>query len=322
LLKTIKQQLLAVDCTFSPRQLADAALPVIQLAVHEDVPDVKMVDARMIIERKLTGTATIYANDEGILAGGWLVMQIAPFYSKSLEVEVLQRDGSEIRAGQAVATIEGSIAQIVTAERVLLNFLSRLSGIATLTAKCVQAVKRSNTVITDTRKTIPGFRILDKYSVQCGGGKNHRLGLCDGVMIKDNHISSMNHATISQIVRRVRRGLNRRGKSVPIWVEVDRLDQLHEALDSSADMILLDNMSLSQLRTAVQMRNEWFIRSSPDPLESCVRPLLEASGGIDLSNISDVAHTGVDRIAVGALTHSAPALDFTLELEASAKSNK
>jgi len=314
LLKTMKQRLLPEDCTFSARQLVQAAEPLIELAVREDIPDAEMIDARMIIDRKLASKANILTNQEGKLAGGWVVMQVAARFSKAVDAEVLVRDGSDLRPGQRIATIEGSAAVIVTMERTLLNFLSRLSGIATLTGKCVQAAAAGDAVITDTRKTMPGYRLLDKYAVQCGGGQNHRMGLCDGVMIKDNHITAMNEVEITHLVRRARQALKRRNSTAPIWVEVDRLDQLQEALVSGADVILLDNMSVSQLRAAVQMRNELYRRAHPTEAGP-PRPLLEASGGIDLSNIADVASTGVDRIAVGALTHSAPALDLTLELE-------
>jgi len=312
LLADMRQSLLPAGCTFTPGQLYEAAEPLIKLAVQEDVPDPEVVDARMIVDRKLTGEAVVIANSEGILAGGWLLGQIASHYSKLLTVEALVADGQHVRAGQTLAVIRGPVAAIVTAERVLLNFLSRLSGIATATWRCVQAAAETHAVVTDTRKTMPGYRILDKYAVQCGGGKNHRLGLCDGVMIKDNHISAMAHSTIPKMVRRVRTALRRRKRDLLIWVEVDRLEQLPEALAGEPDVILLDNMSLNQLRGAVAMRDEHFVRS--EGTGDRATPLLEASGGIDLSNIADVARTGVDRIAVGALTHSAPALDLTLEL--------
>jgi len=309
----MREDLLPLGCTFTPEQLYRSAEPLIELAVKEDMPDPDLVDARMIVDRKLKGTAWIRANSEGIMAGGWLLGQIAPHYSKSLAVEVLVRDGSRVRAGEVLATISGYIAHIVTGERIFLNFLSRLSGIATMTWRCVQAVSDTRAVVTDTRKTLPAYRVLDKYAVQCGGGKNHRMDLCDGVMIKDNHISAMRHKGIAYVVRRVRSSLRRRKLQLPTWVEVERLDELTEALVAKPDVILLDNMSLMQLRESVSVRNDWFARTGR---AGRALPLLEASGGIDLSNIADIAHTGVDRIAVGALTHSAPALDLTLELRA------
>jgi len=313
MIETMARDLLPVGCTFSALELYRAAEPLIKLAVKEDAPRLDLVDARMIIDKELQGEARIVARTEGIFAGGWLAPQIAAHYDPNLIVEVPVRDGSRVKPEQVVIKVRGPVASIVTAERIFLNFLSRISGIATLTNKCVQAIADSHAVVTDTRKTLPGYRVLDKYGVQAGGGKNHRMHLCDGVMIKDNHISAMNDDTIPNMVGRVRATLARqRRRHIPIWVEIDHLDQLLSALAGRPDVILLDNMSLQQLRMAVQMRNEWFETSgikSERPV-----PLLEASGGVDLSNIGDVGRTGVDRISVGALTHSAPALDLSLEL--------
>ncbi len=312
LIETIQLELLPVGCTFSAGDLVQAAEPLIKLAVKEDAPQLDMVDARLIVDRELRGEARILANMEGIFAGGWLIPIIASHYDPDLKVEVMVRDGTRVKAGQLLARITGLVASIVTAERIFLNFLSRISGIATYTGRCVQAVAGTNAVVTDTRKTLPGYRVLDKYGVQCGGGKNHRMHLCDGVMIKDNHISAMNKITIAEMVQRVRYSLQNRKQTLPIWVEIDRLDQMIPAMHGRPDVVLLDNMSLQQMRMAVQMRNEWFETSGIESQRP--EPLLEASGGIDLSNIADVARTGVDRIAIGALTHSAPALDLTLEL--------
>jgi nicotinate-nucleotide pyrophosphorylase (carboxylating) len=312
LIETMASELLPVGCTFTPSELYQAAEPLVKLAVKEDVPRAELVDARMIVDPNLMGRAHIIANTEGIFTGSWLIAEIAMFYDKSLEVEAFFRDGSRVKAGSVLAHIRGPVASIVTAERVFLNFTSRLSGISTLTAKCVQSVAGTPAVVTDTRKTLPGYRVLDKYAVQCGGGKNHRMHLCDGVMIKDNHILAMSRMTIAEMVHRVRSSLKKKRKNLPIWVEIDRLDQLPLALEGEPNVILLDNMSLQQLRSAVQMRNEWF-ESSGNKSETPL-PLLEASGGVDLSNIGDVARTGVERIAVGAITHSAPALDLSLDL--------
>jgi nicotinate-nucleotide pyrophosphorylase (carboxylating) len=312
LFQSIEQDLLPAGCTFGAEDLYRAAEPLIKLAVREDAPRLDLVDARMIVDQDLKGEARILANSPGIFAGGWLCPLIARQYDPEMELKVHVRDGSEVKGGELLVTIRGFVASIVTAERIFLNFLSRISGIASLTHRCVQACAGTNAVVTDTRKTLPGYRVLDKYGVQAGGGKNHRMHLCDGVMIKDNHISAMHDITISQMVQRVRDALKKSRRNIPIWVEIDRLDQLPQALDGRPDVILLDNMSLQQMRTAVQMRNDWF--SQMKIKGDRPSPLLEASGGVDLSNIGDVARTGVDRIAVGALTHSAPALDLTLEL--------
>ncbi len=314
-IELMKQSLLCQWCTFDPRRLYRSAEPLIRLAVKEDTPNPELIDARLIVDRQLGGKAIIRTNADGIFAGGWLIYQICYQYSREFEIKVFTRDGSQVHRGESLAEIEGFVADIVTAERVLLNFLSRLSGIATLTYKCVRACEGTNAIVTDTRKTLPGYRFLDKYAVQCGGGVNHRLGLCDGVMIKDNHISALKEQMdIAEMVKRIRSQLKQKRKKLPIWVEVDKIDQLGEALNARPDVILLDNMTLQQLRTAVRMRNEWFTKLRPKLKAEKPIPLLEASGGIDLSNIADVARTGVDRIAVGAITHSAPALDLTLEL--------
>jgi nicotinate-nucleotide pyrophosphorylase (carboxylating) len=314
MIEKVQQDLLPIGCTFTAAELYRAAEPLIKLAVKEDAPKLELVDARLIVDQDMKGEARILANAQGVFAGGWLIPLISHSYDPRLEVQVHYRDGSPIKAGDLLVTIKGLVASIVTAERIFLNFLTRICGIATLTNRCVEACAGTIAVVTDTRKTLPGYRVLDKYGVQCGGGKNHRMNLCDGVMIKDNHISAMHKITISQMVERVREALRKQRRHLPIWVEIDRLEQLPQALDGRPDVILLDNMSLQQMRTAVQMRNDWFAQmkfDSPRPT-----PLLEASGGVDLSNIGDVARTGVDRIAVGALTHSAPGLDLTLELMA------
>lgn len=307
------QFVLPAGCTFLPGQLVAAAEPLVTLARAEDVPDADLADARMIIEGQRCGQASIRVRAEGVVAGGWLVALTASRYGRTLSVDVRVRDGGTVRAGETLAVIAGPVAEMVMAERVMLNFLSRLSGIATLTRQYVQAVDGTGAVITDTRKTTPGYRVLDKYAVQCGGGTNHRLNLCDGVMIKDNHISATRGSPIAPMVERVRASLRRQERNVPIWVEVDGLDQLPDALAGEPDIVLLDNMRVDQIRRAVTMRDEWFAKSSRTGARA--HPLLEASGGIDLTNVADVARTGVDRIAVGAVTHSAPALDMGLDLD-------
>jgi nicotinate-nucleotide pyrophosphorylase (carboxylating) len=211
-----------------------------------------------------------------------------------IAVEELAQDGEPLASGEVVAHLRGPLAGILTAERVALNFLTRLSGIATLTSRFVNAVAPYPAVILDTRKTIPGWRKLEKYAVRCGGGRNHRLGLYDQVLVKDNHIAAC--GSISKAVERVRAA----ALGVPIEVEVRTLAELEEALALGVDRILLDNMDLPTLREAVRLAGG--------------RVPLEASGGITLENVVQVAACGVDFISVGALTHSAPALDLSLEL--------
>jgi nicotinate-nucleotide pyrophosphorylase (carboxylating) len=188
----------------------------------------------------------------------------------------------------------------------MLNFLQNLSGVATLTRKYVDAVAGTGVIILDTRKTMPGWRYLEKYAVRMGGAANHRTGLHDGVLIKDNHLAvrAPNHVgeTIAELVREARLRI---APGIPIHVEVERTDYLREILASGPDVVLLDNMQVSMIREAVQLR---------DRLYGEAGPALEASGGITLANVSEVARTGVDRISVGALTHSAPNLDISMEL--------
>ncbi|MGB9860264.1 MAG: carboxylating nicotinate-nucleotide diphosphorylase, partial [Moorellaceae bacterium] len=207
----------------------------------------------------------------------------------------LAREGSRIEAGQAVAGVEGPLLAILGGERVALNFLQRLSGIATLTARYVERVKPYKARICDTRKTAPGLRLLDKYAVRLGGGVNHRWNLGDAVLLKDNHLKAA--GGIIPAVEKVRRHIPLTTK---IEVEVENLEQVAEALEAKVDIIMLDNMSLSDMRRAVALIDG--------------KALVEASGGITLERVAEVAATGVDFISVGALTHSPPALDFSLEL--------
>jgi nicotinate-nucleotide pyrophosphorylase (carboxylating) len=195
------------------------------------------------------------------------------------------------------------MAAILSTERIVLNFLQRLSGVASLTRKYVDLVADLPVLILDTRKTTPGWRLMEKYAVRCGGGHNHRMGLYDGVMLKDNHLAALARTgaagTIGEAVRHVRQ---KYAASVPLEVEVDTLAQLDEALAAKPDIVLLDNMAVDMLREAVARRN----RVAP-------RVLLEASGGINFQTLRGIAETGVDRISIGALTHSAPALDIGLD---------
>jgi nicotinate-nucleotide pyrophosphorylase (carboxylating) len=208
-------------------------------------------------------------------------------------------DGSPVAAGTVLAYLAGPLQSILAAERTALNFLQHLSGVASLTRKYVEAVAGYRARILDTRKTLPGWRLLEKYAVRMGGGVNHRLGLYDGILIKDNHL----HGLGGDIRRAVELARSHSGNSqLAVEVEVETLEQLDQALAVKADIVLLDNMTCEQLRAAVQRR---------DALAPGV--LLEASGGVSLATVRAIAATGVDRISVGALTHSAPALDIALD---------
>jgi nicotinate-nucleotide pyrophosphorylase (carboxylating) len=277
-----------------------------------------------IVSDEQRGRAIIVARSEGILAGlpaVTLVMErigsVLPVdgvnpeagkigFQHGLENPFLQpllEDGSQLRPGDRIARLEGPMRCILAAERTALNFLQHLSGIATLTWRFVEATKGLPCRILDTRKTLPGWRLLEKYAVRCGGGFNHRMGLYDGVLIKDNHLGALGGGP-DAICRAIKTAREKNGPDIPVEVEVENLEMLEVALVCQPDIILLDNMSLNQMREAVKRRNE-----------KSHKVELEASGRITLDDIRAVAETGVDRISVGALTHSAPALDIALDYE-------
>jgi nicotinate-nucleotide pyrophosphorylase (carboxylating) len=241
------------------------------------------------------------AKKEGILAGINVAKQVFHRVDPELKVDVLLEDGARIKPGNKVADVSGSIASILAAERVALNFLQRLSGIASETKRYVEAVKGLPVRIMDTRKTTPGLRSLEKHAVKVGGGENHRMNLGDGILIKDNHLAALRSQglNIKQIVARARQNSPQR---LPVEVEVATASEALEAAEAGADIVMLDNMSLEDMRKAVKSIHG--------------RALIEASGGITLDNVRAVAETGVDFISIGALTHSARALDISLELEA------
>ncbi len=244
-------------------------------------------------------SATIITRQQGVIAGLELAAAVFRAVDATLHIETLVTDGTTVISDARIARIQGSARSILTAERTALNFLGRLSGIATLTARCVAAIAGTQAAIIDTRKTTPGLRALEKYAVRVGGGRNHRFALDDGILIKDNHIAAA--GGIGPAVAGARQGAPHLLK---IEVECETLDEVRQALAAGADVILLDNMNIGQQREAVAL-----IRQH-DP-----RILIEASGGIgtDPARLAAVAATGVDFISLGALTHSAPNFDFSLE---------
>lgn len=278
------------------QELLSAAAPLIELALAEDLGQEGDVTTEAIVPEDARGEGVILAKAEGVLAGlpvaGEVFRRVDPESHFMPEAE----DSEPLAPGKVVARLSGPLRGIFTAERVALNFLCRLSGIATLTSRYVDAVAPYRAVILDTRKTTPSWRALEKYAVRCGGGRNHRMGLYDMVLIKDNHIAAS--GSITEAVRRARAAPA--PSPLKIEVEVRTLEELEEALALGVDRILLDNMDLATLKGAVAL--------------SRGRAKLEASGGITLENVEEVAATGVDYISVGALTHSAPALDLSLEL--------
>jgi nicotinate-nucleotide pyrophosphorylase (carboxylating) len=272
--------------------------PLISLALAEDIGPGD-VTAEYFIPPDRQARAFVAVRSEGVLSGIEIAAEVFRTVDPSLNLEILIPDGSHVAAGAIVMIVEGSARSILTAERTALNFLQRLSGVATLTATYVKLVKGTNARILDTRKTTPGFRLLEKQAVLHGGGTNHRMGLYDRAMVKDNHlVAEGGLPALQQAILRLKSDK----PAVEIELEADRLDQVEAflALDG-VDHILLDNMSLEELRQAVALRGDHH------------RPALEASGGVNLETVRDIALTGVDFISVGALTHSAPALDVGLD---------
>jgi nicotinate-nucleotide pyrophosphorylase (carboxylating) len=261
-------------------------------ALAEDVGEGDVTTEATVAEEAV-GSAELVLREPGVVCGLAIAGAVFRALDPDLRFEPLAEEGTVVEAGTTVARVSGSKRAILTGERTALNFLARLSGIATLTRRYVDAVAGTGAAILDTRKTTPGLRALEKHAVACGGGRNHRLGLDDGVLVKDNHLRAA--GSVAAAVARVRAAT-----PLPVEVECDTLDQVAESLDEGVETILLDNMPLDDLRAAVA-----FARG---------RARLEASGGVTLENVRAIAETGVDEISVGALTHSARSLDVSLEL--------
>lgn len=253
-----------------------------------------------LISETQQGKASITAKARGVIAGIQIAKQVFLKVDRNLKIDILINDGAEVKPGDVIATIEGKTSSILKAERVALNFLQHLSGIASETARYVKSVEDLPVQIKDTRKTIPGLRILEKHAVQMGGGKNHRMHLGDGILIKDNHLAELNKEglSIKAIVARARQNAP---SNTEIEIEAKTIKEAVEAADAGADIIMLDNMNLEDIRQTVQL-----IKG---------RALIEASGGINLERVRAIAETGVDFISIGALTHSSRALDISLELD-------
>jgi len=258
------------------------------------------VTSETLVPLDLRGQGYFLVKASGILAGMPAAAAVFRKVDPEVELETFFPEGSRVGPGTRVGVVRGRVISLLKAERTALNFLTHLSGVATLTAHYVEAVSGLPCTILDTRKTMPGLRFLDKYAVRMGGGRNHRLHLGDGVIIKDNHWAALRRAGLSlkEALERLRRRLS---PFIKIEVEVTDLEQVREALEAGADILMLDNMSLEEIKEAVALAKG--------------KALLEASGGITLENARSVAEAGVDFISVGALTHSAPALDISLELE-------
>jgi nicotinate-nucleotide pyrophosphorylase (carboxylating) len=290
----------------------DDCRQLIRLAVREDLERLYDWTTVALVPDDAPGAATVVARRPGILAGLPAARLTLAEYDPGIEFEELLTDGDRLESGSAVAHLRGKARSLLTAERPLLNLLGHLSGIATVTRSYIDAVAGTGAAIYDTRKTLPGWRRLEKYAVRMGGGRNHRLGLFDAVLIKDNHLALGATAagvrySPAQAVTRIREFLANLDEDDPrremiVEVEVDSLSQLAEVLPTRPDIVLLDNMPAERLREAVNERD-----ATAPGVE------LEASGGIDLTTVRAIAQTGVERISVGGLTHSARWLDLGLD---------
>ena len=246
------------------------------------------------------GSAVIRAKSFGILAGVDVAKAVFRHLDPGITAQDLLQDGTALEPGDNVARVEGTVVDMLRGERVALNFLQRMSGIATATSQYVRAIEGCKARIVDTRKTVPGMRYLDKYAVRMGGGNNHRQNLADGILIKDNHIQALRSGNMG-LKDIIQLALSRAPHTVKVEVEVETLAEVKEAVEAGAHIIMLDNMSVETMHRAVGIAGG--------------RALIEASGGITLDNVRQVAETGVDLISVGALTHSTVALDMSLDLE-------
>jgi nicotinate-nucleotide pyrophosphorylase (carboxylating) len=271
----------------------------VRLALAEDIGS---GDATTLatVPANATAKAVMRAREPLVVAGIQFAEIAFRELSPKIKIEKLSRDGIRIAAGKTLLKISGPARAILTAERVALNFVQRLSGVATLTSQFVETIKGTRAQILDTRKTTPGWRRFEKYAVTCGGGKNHRIGLFDMILIKDNHLAALRNEKPNAIATAISRAQKKFPK-LKIEVEADTLKQVEQAVAARADFILLDNMDLKQLRAAVKIVNG--------------RAKTEASGGVNLKTVRAIAETGVDFISVGALTHSARAVDIGLDFE-------
>jgi nicotinate-nucleotide pyrophosphorylase (carboxylating) len=293
---------------FGPAERRNADL-LIDLALEEDLGQVGDITSTATIPSHAEASARFVARASGVLAGMPIVARLIDRFELGPRWRPRLEDGDRLGPGAVIAEIGGPARSILTLERTALNFLQRLSGVATMTSRFVAAVQGTPAAILDTRKTTPGWRVLEKYAVRCGGGRNHRLGLHDAVLIKDNHLAWLQAEGRSEPIAAAVAAARAHAASASfIEVEVDSLDQLRIALGCRPDIILVDNLGPEALAEAVRLR---------DAMAPGVE--IEASGGVNLQTVGALARTGVDRISVGVLTHSAPALDIALDFDAATR---
>ena len=290
---------------------------LIRLAIQEDI-FTGDITSNILIPDNLVVKGSFVAKENGIIAGLPVVEYFFSKLNKGILLKQKVKEGAFVKNGETIAEVRGSAKTVLTGERIALNFLQRLSGIASLTKKFVDRIKPLKTSIMDTRKTVPGWRYLEKYAVAVGGGVNHRMGLYDQALVKDNHLDIMRSkllydvpANVSVIERAVSILKQETKKGILIEVEARNMDEVKDALKSCVDVILFDNMNIKQLKKAVKLVKGW------KAVCKARLPLTEASGNITLENVRLVAQTGVDRISVGAITHSVKAMDISLEINLS-----
>jgi nicotinate-nucleotide pyrophosphorylase (carboxylating) len=272
-------------------------IQLINMALSED--EVAYDPTSSLMPDDLMSEALLMAKSKGVLAGLEVALQVFRQVDPTLEFDTYLKDGSLLTKGTYIASIRGKMQSILRAERTALNFIQRMSGIATATNEFVTKVQGLNAQVIDTRKTVPGWRLLDKYSVRMGGGHNHRMSTGDGILIKDNHIAAMatRGEAMTQLIQRAKVDA---AHTIRIEVECDTLEQVKEAVEAGADIILFDNMTAEQMHEAVEICKG--------------KALTEASGGITIDNVREVAETGVDLLSTGSITHSVKALDISLEV--------
>ena len=273
-----------------------AFIPLIEQALAEDIGQGDRTTGALFPE-PVQAQARIITHEDIVVVGLFLIAEIFQRLDPKIQVDSLVSEGQSVRAGTTLTKLMGDGRSLLTGERVALNFLQHLSGIATFTSQFVEAVKGTKAMILDTRKTTPGLRVLEKYAVRMGGGRNHRMNLSDGILIKDNHIALM--GSLKEAVQRVKK---KSPSGFKVEVEAATLKEVEEALSAEADIILLDNMTVSQIKDAIML-----IKG---------RALIEVSGGVHLNNVREIASTGVDFISIGALTHSARAVDISMDIVA------
>ena len=261
----------------------------------EDIGDRDVTSTCLFSEFDM-GRAEFLVKEDGVAAGLCVIEEGYRLLDPAIKIEWYKRDGEAVKAGEVIAAVEGKLAFILSGERVILNLLQRMSGIATLTNKAVQALNGSNTKICDTRKTTPGLRMFEKYAVRCGGGANHRYGLYDGVMLKDNHIAYA--GSIKKAVQSIR---EKTGHMMKVEVEIETKEQLVEAVEAKADVIMFDNCSPDRIKEWIELVPPFIVT--------------EASGGIGLEQLAEYGKTGVDYISLGMLTHSVKSLDISLDIQ-------